>query len=108
MKILGIRIDEVDMVQVLCCIQEYINLGKPHHIITLNAEILYNARNDLALKEILSNASLVTPDGSGILWAANKLGQPLPERVTGIDLMKEICHQAYCNNWRLYLLGGAP
>jgi len=111
-KILGARVDQVDMVQALCQIQEYIELfhkdGRSHHVITLNAEIIYQAQSNEELLKIINSADLVTPDGSGVLWAAQKLGQPLKERVTGIDLMTHICRQAYHNKWRIYLLGGEP
>lgn len=105
MKILGIRVDKADMVQSLCLVQEYIESGVSHHIITLNAEIAYRAQNEPKLVEIIEKADLVTPDGAGILWAARKLGDPLSERVTGIDLLEEIAKQAYHSNWRLYFLG---
>jgi N-acetylglucosaminyldiphosphoundecaprenol N-acetyl-beta-D-mannosaminyltransferase len=51
---------------------------------------------------------LVTADGAGLLWAARQLGQPLPERVTGIDLMQEACQRAAREGWRVYLLGAQP
>ncbi len=57
---------------------------------------------------MINSADLVTPDGSGIVWAARYLGEPVPERVTGIDLMREICKQAHYNGWKIFLLGGAP
>lgn len=111
-KILGARVDQVDMVQSLCHIQQYIELfhkdGRNHHVITLNAEIIYQAQSNAELMKVINAADLVTPDGAGVLWAAQKLGQPLKERVTGIDLMTQICKQAYHNKWRIYLLGGKP
>ena len=108
MKILGIRVDKVDMVQALCLVQKYIDSKKNHHVITLNAEIAYIAHKDPVLTKIIEQADLVTPDGVGILWAAKKLGEPLTERVTGIDLMQEICNQASHSNWSIYLLGANP
>ncbi len=108
MKILGIRVDNLDMVQALCRVHEFMGANTPGQIITLNAEILYNARRLPEFKEIIEKADLVTPDGSGIVWAAKKLGEPLKERVTGIDLMTEICRQAAPNSWPVYLLGGRP
>lgn len=108
MKILGIRVDNIDMVQALCQVHKYAESQEPRHIITLNAEILYTAAQNPELKEIIEGADMVTPDGSGIVWAAKTLGEPLTERVSGIDLMTEICRQAAPNHWRIYLLGGAP
>lgn len=89
-------------------IQEFIQAGSLHQVITLNAEILYRATQDPALMSVIRQADLVTPDGAGILWAARKLGKPLPERVTGIDLMQAIAREAPKYGWRLFLYGGAP
>ncbi|MGI5891330.1 MAG: WecB/TagA/CpsF family glycosyltransferase [Bacillota bacterium] len=111
-KILGARVDNVDMLQTLCLVQEYIDQfsksEKNNYIVTLNAEIIYKAQEDAELLEIINKADLVTPDGTGVLWAARKLSEPLKERVTGIDLMVQICKQAHHTGWRLYLFGGMP
>ena len=108
MKILGIRVDSVDMIESLSRIGEMIKSKRPAQVITLNAEILYNAQDDEKTKNIIEHAAMVTPDGAGILWAASNLGHPLKERVTGIDLMQELCKQAPYNGWKLYFLGAAP
>ncbi|MGI6361663.1 MAG: WecB/TagA/CpsF family glycosyltransferase [Bacillota bacterium] len=111
-KILGVRVDNVDMVQSLCLIQEYIDCfsknKKKNHIITLNAEIIYRAKDDVKLKEIINKAELVTPDGSGVVWASQQLGEPLSERVTGIDLLAHLCRQAQPAGWKLYFFGSKP
>ncbi|MCR6545413.1 WecB/TagA/CpsF family glycosyltransferase [Dehalobacterium formicoaceticum] len=108
LKILGVRVDKVDMLEALCLVDSYIQEGSFHHVITLNAEIIYQAQSNEELKDLINGADLVTPDGSGIVWAAGYLGEPVAERVTGIDLMLEICKQAHHNGWRIFLLGGAP
>jgi N-acetylglucosaminyldiphosphoundecaprenol N-acetyl-beta-D-mannosaminyltransferase len=111
-KVLGARVDNVDMLQTLCLVQKYIDQfsknGNNHYIVTLNAEIIYKAQEDPDLLQIINTADLVTPDGSGVLWAARQLSEPLKERVTGIDLMVQVCQQAHHAGWRLYLFGGAP
>ncbi|MGI6678075.1 MAG: WecB/TagA/CpsF family glycosyltransferase [Dehalobacterium sp.] len=108
LEILGVRVDKVDMMEALCLVDSYIQSGNFHHVITLNAEIIYQAQFNEDLKELINGANLVTPDGAGIVWAAGYLGEPVKERVTGIDLMLEICKQAHHNGWRIFLLGGAP
>lgn len=107
-KILGAGIHQVTMDEALKQIENFILEGSPHHIITLNAEILYKATHEAELMQIINQAHLVTPDGAGILWAAKQLGQPMAERVTGIDLLQNIAREAPKASWRLYLHGGAP
>lgn len=107
-KILGARIHRVTMAETLNHIENFIKNNSPHQVITLNAEILYRATQDPQLMQIINQAALVTPDGAGILWAGRKLGQPLPERVTGIDLVQALAPRAAQKGWRLYLYGGEP
>ena len=77
-------------------------------VITLNPEMLMQARHDLAVWGLLNRGDLVVPDGHGILWAGKRLGSPFPERVTGIDLIQALAVRAVDARWHLYLLGGAP
>lgn len=125
-EILGAKIDGLDMVETICCIDNYIRLGrenrkynaeKPedaesrrviHHIITLNAEILYNAQSDEELMKVIGKADLITPDGSGTVWGIHQLTGREVDRVTGIDLMQEICRQSSSSGWSVFLFGGKP
>lgn len=107
-NILGTLVDKVTMEEALAKVEEYIAGKKPRHIITLNAEIIYRAQKEPRLKTVINQADLVTPDGAGVVWASQKLGHPLPERVTGIDLMLKIAQRANEKGWKLYLYGAAP
>ena len=106
--ILGARINRLDMIETLCQIDLFIQTGGFHQIITLNAEMLYAAQENSELLSLINGADLVLPDGHGIVWACNYLKQPVPERVTGIDLLQEMLHQGALNGWRFYFLGGRP
>ncbi|MCL1976278.1 MAG: WecB/TagA/CpsF family glycosyltransferase [Firmicutes bacterium] len=109
MRILGIRVDKIDMAAAMDFIATAIstfNEGTPpKQVVTLNPEGLYLATKDKTFAAIVENAALVTPDGAGLLWAARRLGQPLNERVTGIDLMISVCSRAAQESWRVFLLG---
>ncbi|HZK43012.1 MAG TPA: WecB/TagA/CpsF family glycosyltransferase [Syntrophomonadaceae bacterium] len=107
-NILGCYIDVIDSKTSIEKIKKFIAKGKPAHVITLNAEIAYMAQEDQALKTIINAADLVTPDGIGIVWAARRLGWAMEERVTGIDMVYNICPEAEEHGWRLYFLGAEP
>lgn len=106
--ILGSLVDKVDAKGALAKIKEFIAHGSPHHVITANAEIIYGGLRDKRLSRTLNKANLVTADGSGVVWASRQLNNPLPERVTGIDLLHGICAKAQETGWKLYFLGAAP
>lgn len=108
LTILGIPIDRVDQAQALRIMQDYIDSGTPHYIVTANAEIIYQASQDATMRQVVCGADLVTADGSGVVWASRYVGQPLGERVTGIDLVHAICQTSQASGWRIYILGAAP
>jgi N-acetylglucosaminyldiphosphoundecaprenol N-acetyl-beta-D-mannosaminyltransferase len=57
---------------------------------------------------MINRAGLVTADGIGIVWASRVSGHPVPERVTGIDLMMRLLEYAAVKGWRVFFLGSAP
>jgi len=80
----------------------------PRLVATPDTTALMRARTDRALRDCYARADLVTADGTGIVWAARWLGAPLPDRVTGIDLMTALCERAALKGQRVYLLGARP
>lgn len=107
-SMLGATINNVNMAEAMSVIASFIQSEALHQVITLNAEILYQAQENQRLLQLINQADLVTPDGSGIVWGAGYLGMPLKERVSGIDLLWEICRIAPEKGWKIYLLGAAP
>jgi N-acetylglucosaminyldiphosphoundecaprenol N-acetyl-beta-D-mannosaminyltransferase len=107
-SILGIPIACLTMAQVLAWVEKRIEGGKPAHVVTANAEIIYRAWREPHLAQLLRQADLITADGSGVVWASQKLKSPLPERVTGVDLTQHLLALAAEKGWRVYFLGAKP
>lgn len=107
-RVLGIGFDRLTLQQFADRIQEFVVAGTPRLVVTPNPEIVYMAQFDRDLREVLLQADLVTPDGTGIVWATGRVGQPVPERVTGIELAEEVMRRAAADGSGLYLLGARP
>ncbi len=112
LEILGVGVDRVTSSEALERIATFIAKGKEtgatHQIVTANAEIIYQASKNEKMRGVINNAQMVTADGSGVVWASKQLGEPLAERVTGIDLVNSICAASAQYGWKLYILGSAP
>ncbi len=74
-------------------------------VLTIDTPSLMRAKSNSEIKKIYQHADLVTPDGIGVVWACRFLGQPLPERVTGIDMIYKLCAIAASKGYSLFLLG---
>jgi len=110
--ILGFPVARLNMEQVIGKIAAVVqnrssHPGKTLHIITANAEILYRAHKEPESAKLLKEADLITPDGIGTVKASQWLGGPVPERVTGIDLLWRLTEIAADKGWSIYMLGAA-
>lgn len=106
--ILGLRVDRVSPKETLAAIDRFIAAQTPHHIVTADASMAVIARRDPALRAIVDNADLVTPDGAGIVWASRLLGTPVPHKVSGVDLVGDLCRLSGAKGYRIFFLGAAP
>lgn len=107
-EILGVPIDVLTMGEALEKIQGFIAQGTPHQVVTANAEMVMLAQEDREFSELLAGAHLVTGDGAGVVWASKKTGKPLPERVTGVDLVNNLLPVAAREGYGIFLFGAAP
>jgi N-acetylglucosaminyldiphosphoundecaprenol N-acetyl-beta-D-mannosaminyltransferase len=129
-KILKVRIDKCSLekaVELSCKTKQQI------HICTVNPEIILEAQKNTKFLKILNRSALNTADGIGVLWASKFIktsqGKSKPvtiakwmfsllsiliwpsyikteisNRVTGVELTKEICKTT---KKRIFLLGGS-
>jgi N-acetylglucosaminyldiphosphoundecaprenol N-acetyl-beta-D-mannosaminyltransferase len=106
--VLGAPVARLTLAEAAQVVAGFVREGRPRQVITLNPEYLYQAQFRPELMEIVRRADLVTADGVGIVWAARRAGNPVPERVTGIDLLLRLAEEAGAQGWRVFLLGAAP
>jgi len=78
---------------------------EPIAISAVNAPKVVRLPRDPVLRDALAAADLLLPDGASLVWAARVLGAPLPERVTGADLLEDLLSEASARGWRVFLLG---
>jgi N-acetylglucosaminyldiphosphoundecaprenol N-acetyl-beta-D-mannosaminyltransferase len=105
--ILGVPIHPVSMAEALAWVQAAVTARLPRQVCTANPEFVMAAQHDDAFRQVLQQADLVLPDGTGLLWAGRWLGRRLPERVAGSDLIYRLAERGAALGWRIYYLGAA-
>ncbi|HEY6875653.1 MAG TPA: WecB/TagA/CpsF family glycosyltransferase [Candidatus Dormibacteraeota bacterium] len=108
MRVLGVRVDCVDMEGALERIAGFVAQGGHHLVATVNPEFVMRARQDAEFARVLESADLCLPDGSGVVWAARRQGCDMRGPVTGVDLIPPLARRCAERGWRLFLLGAAP
>ena len=113
--VLGVRVDRLSQRQALDSIEQIIVQWRAsdraqvcQQIVTVNPEFVMNAQRNKDFRTAINAAALIVADGVGVVWATRYLGRPVPERVTGTDLLPELAQRCAAAGYRLYLLGAAP
>lgn len=107
--ILGSPVDAISRQNALAQIAAWLGAGDGfHHLITADSLALERARHDRSFAQALSQASLVLPDGAGLVWAADVLGTPIVERIPGVGLVDDLCRLAADAHQSVYFVGARP
>ena len=106
--ILGVPFDNLTTAEAIELIGRMVESRRAHYLVTANVDFLVQAQTDVELRRILFDAHLVLCDGTPLIWASRWLGNPLPERVAGSDLVPLLLRVAAEKKYRVFLLGATP
>ena len=98
-------IDNLNMQETLQVINDTIDSGAQLHHVVINAAKMVAMQTDLKLRQSVNSCDLINADGQAVVWASRILGQPLKERVAGIDLMENLVELAYKKNFKIFFFG---
>jgi N-acetylglucosaminyldiphosphoundecaprenol N-acetyl-beta-D-mannosaminyltransferase len=105
----GIRLAPLTMTQAVDrCIAWTKDASGARIVFPVNAAIAVAMQKDPELRAAADAADLRLADGASLLWAARLEGDPVPERVAGIDLMEGIVERAAQEGLSVYFLGARP
>lgn len=103
-NILGVNFHKVTFSEVASFLMNLNEYGIK--IFTPNPEMILCALENKDFMDVLNRAHINIPDGIGVLLAAKYLKKgEFKERVTGTDLIQELCKMAAQNGSRVFLLG---
>ena len=106
--ILGVPFDNVTTAETLRVIDAMVASRQPHYLATANVDFLVQAAHDVELRRILFDSHLVLCDGTPLVWASRLLGNALPERVAGSDLVPLLLARSAEKGYRPFFLGATP
>ena len=106
-RLFGVPVAAITMDEALAIIDESIAQNSRLRIGVVNVAKVVNMHRDSTLRESVEASDIVFADGMGIVWASRVLGHPLPERITGIDLMLGILARGTQTGLRVFCLGAS-
>jgi len=108
-RVLGVRIDALQIPEVIEKLEEWIRERRRSHFVALaNVNNVMEARKDPGFRKIQDSADLALPDGMPLVWMGRLHGHPLRRRVYGPDLLLDFCRQTEGKSYSHFFYGGAP
>src|SRR3990167_220089 len=105
--ILGVEVDDITIVD---AIDEILRLAqgknRGNYVVTVNPEFVMLARKNPHFFKVLSQANLALPDGVGVVISKLIFGGREQSRVTGVDIIEELCAKSGEKPITVGFLGG--
>lgn len=106
-EILGVSVSVVDMQSATHQIGLWADARETHYVCAADVNSIMQAQRNIAHLQALQDADMVLPDGTPLVWVARARGQRLMRRVSGPDIMLQLCEDGVNKGWRHYFYGGA-
>ncbi len=106
-RIGGLHVDVVNMAGALDAIDALVAAKAGGTVFTPNVDHVVQVEHDARFRAAYDQVSLSLADGMPLMWASRLLKTPLPEKVSGSDLILPLMRRAAERGHRVYFLGGA-
>jgi len=107
-KLGTIHADYLTMAQAVESIVSRAERKEGGYVVTPNVDHVVLAEKDGGIRAAYAEATLSLVDGMPLVWASRLAGYPLPEKISGSDLVRPLLARAAEKGLRIYLLGAAP
>ena len=107
--VLGVRVDAVQIPQMIRRLEQWIAEGPRGRYVTLtNVHAIMEAQGEPAFRQVLNGAASVCPDGMPLVWMGRRAGYVMPRRVYGPDLLWDFCRATERQGYSHFFYGGGP
>ena len=93
-NIRGVYFDNVTMFEAMEKVKEMVKTEGLSYMFTPNSEIVQNCIENNELYDVINSASIIIPDGIGVVYASKILKTPLKEKVPGCEVAEKLLEYA--------------
>lgn len=105
-NLFGLFVDDISLRRAIELARNSILGAERRCFFTPNLEMLEMARKHEDIRDLMNSASVLLPDGIGVVLASRFLNSPVKNKVAGIDFGEELIALCERENKSIFLLGG--
>ena len=103
-----IAVDALSFAEALNAVDALVAARRGGTVFTANVDHVVLADRVPEFRATYAGADLALADGMPLVWASRLLSDPLPQKVSGSDLLVPLVERAAARGWRVYFLGAGP
>jgi N-acetylglucosaminyldiphosphoundecaprenol N-acetyl-beta-D-mannosaminyltransferase len=104
--LLNTYVNNLDMSETIENIESLIINKTKSYIVAINVDVVIKIEKDAYLKQITDKADMVLVDGKPLIWISNWHKRPVKAKISGSDLVPELCKVAAEKGYTIFILGG--
>jgi len=104
--LLNTYVNNVNMSETIGSINNMILRNIKSYIVAINVDVVMKIESDSYLKKIVDDANMVLVDGKPLVWIAKWHKRPVKAKISGSDLVPELCKVASEKQYSIFIIGG--
>ena len=105
--LLNTFVNNVSMSETLSEICRLVDEKRKSYVVAINVDVVMKMEKDEYLKKITDEADLTLVDGKPLVWIAKWHKHPVKAKISGSDMVPELCKVAAKKGYSLFIIGGA-
>lgn len=105
--LLNTFVNNVTMTETLDELCRLVETNQKSYIVAINVDVVMKIEQDKYLKKISDEADLTLVDGKPLVWIAKWHKNPVKEKISGSDMVPELCKVATKKGYSIFIIGGA-
>ena len=99
-------VNNLNMQETVGEICRLIDERKKSYVVAINVDVVMKMEDDKYLKQIADEADLTLVDGKPLVWIAKWHKRPVKAKISGSDLVPELCKMAADKGYKIFIIGG--
>lgn len=105
-KLLNTYVNNLSMDEAIENIESFIKNKIKSYVVAINVDVVIKMESDKYLNKITDEADMVLVDGKPLVWISKWHGRPVKSKISGSDLVPEICRVSAEKGYKIFFIGG--
>ncbi len=106
-RVLAAHIDALSWSEATLRLLTWARNAESRYVAICNVHVVVTCARDEAYQQVVNHADMATPDGAPVAWMLRRIGHAGQPRISGPDLMWELCRQCEATGLPIYCYGSS-